>query len=95
MGHQTRGCAESKTVNQPGIPDADRAHPPAGVDVSEHGNMEAHMHAVEDFRSWLGLVAKDLCDAHAADRMLTNMSVREDRTSEFERSEAISSAGRD
>ena len=62
MGHQTRGCAASKTVNQPGIPDADRAHPPAGVDVL-HGNVEAHMDAVEDFRSWLGLVAKDLCDA--------------------------------
>ena len=46
------------------------------------------MNAREDLRSCLDLVAKDLCDAHAADRMLTNMSMREDRLAEFERSEA-------
>ena len=42
----------------------------------------------QDMMHCFELVAKDLCEAHAADRMLTDMSMREDRLAEFDRSEA-------
>jgi hypothetical protein len=42
----------------------------------------------QDLMHCFELVAKDLCEAHAADRMLTDMSMREDRLAEFDRSEA-------
>jgi hypothetical protein len=34
------------------------------------------MKVVEDLRSCLDLVAKDVCEAHAADRVLTNAQQR-------------------